>query len=125
MIVTYIGKTFGMVSYGYDFSYGPVDVPETDKFAIKKYLGNRYFHCDHVDNFGPAPSVKPAPAQVTPTPPAPEISIGVFKQKEDGNPYSRPEKVFTGSDEAYLMDQANCWMTEKEIDHEDRIVVVK
>jgi hypothetical protein len=126
MEVTYLGNAKNMISYGYDFSDGPVDVPETDTFAIKKYLGNRHFYCDHVDNFGLAPSAKVAP--IPPGPEAPEdvrVVIGVFKKKEDGKPYSRPEKVFTGSDEDWLKKEAAEWMAEKEINPDDRLIMVK
>lgn len=132
MIVTYLGDKENMVSYGYDFSNGPVDVPETDEFSTRKYLGNMYFHCDHVDNYaGPEKSVEAmeddahkiaeAIEQNIPK----EISIGVFKKQKDGTPYSRPQKVFTGTDEAELKDKASEWMEEKEINPDDRLIMVK
>jgi hypothetical protein len=118
MEVTYLGNVKNMISYGYDFSSGPVDVPESDKFAIRKYLGNRHFYCDHVDNFGPLPPVMEAPEDA-------RVAIGIFKKKEDGTPYSRPEKVFTGADEDRLKTEAIEWMEEKEINQDDRLIMVK
>jgi len=51
MIVTYLGSKSIMHAHGYDFSEGPVDVPETNAHAIKKFLGNRYFYCDDIKNY--------------------------------------------------------------------------
>ena len=52
MKVTYLGKKDSMVAHGYDFSDRQVvDVPETDKRSTKKFLGNRFFQCEHKDNF--------------------------------------------------------------------------
>lgn len=50
MKVTYLGKKDNMIAHGYDFEDGSADVPETDKRAISKFIGNRYFHCEHPDN---------------------------------------------------------------------------
>ena len=55
----------------------------------------------------------------------PTITVGVFKVKEDGKPYARANKVFTGTDKEALMQQANDWMTEKAINPEERLLMVK
>ena len=49
-LVTYLGKKDEMYAHGYDFSDGPVDVPETAKRAIKKFEGNRFFFVDTKNN---------------------------------------------------------------------------
>ena len=52
MKVTYLGDKEHMFLNGYDFSENKtIDVPDSDKFAINKFKGNMYFHCDCDDNF--------------------------------------------------------------------------
>jgi len=51
MKVTYLGDKVGMCSYGYDFSKGSCEIPESDSHAINKFKGNRYFHCDSTGNY--------------------------------------------------------------------------
>lgn len=43
MLFKYNGDHKKMIVFGYDFSDGPVDVPEEDKHAIIKLAGNSHF----------------------------------------------------------------------------------
>lgn len=196
MKVTYLGMKPDMRAHGYDFSNGKTaNVPETDTNAVKKFLGNRFFHCDHPDNYS-APQyyvynienirlpndsggnarfkrqrgsqkqkgfdtmqqaeawvamngtlnethyikksdegIRPGPV---PTPAATlgdlsvvegvqehSLSLAIFRKKENGKPYSKPDKTFKGTSEADLKETAFAWMKDEGIDPDERILAVR
>ena len=49
----------------------------------------------------------------------------VFKKKSDGEPYSRPAKVFEGDSEEELKEQAEKWIIDEELTRDDYLVMVK
>jgi len=202
MKVTYLGSKNVMIAHGYDFSGGQiVDVPASDTRATRKFIGNRFFYCNHPDNFK-APEfyiyeiqnirlpnddlgnpqfrrtrrsqkkigfatraeaetwirdnngqedkthyIRPAGENIRDLEkeavseenlesmavvdtiegeePVPGITLAVFRKKDNGEPYSKHDKVFHGQDKEELKKDAGLWMLENGIDPVERLLMVR
>ncbi len=119
MLIKYIGDKSEMKNvYGYDFSWrAVVDIPESDTLAIRKLSNNSHFE---VVGEGEATAEPPELEMVKAEEPeskAGSVTFGIFRVKEDGEKYSKPDKVCDTNEEV------DAYLEENGLTRDDRLVM--
>lgn len=106
--------------YGYDFTDGK-EVEITDPFVCGKLSNNSHFDVIAVDNRVVEPTVtttEPEEILVIDTEDNDiNCDYGVFRVKEDGTNYARPDQVFE------TMEECTTYIAEKDFDPESRVIL--
>ena len=130
MKIQYIGDKSEMKNvYGYDFSWrAVVDIPEDDTLVIRKLSNNSHFKVvDEGESASIIAAQTPAPEphepesteEAEPVAKAKAVTYGIFRVKENGEKYSKADKVCDTQEEV------DAYLKESGLTREDRLVLVR
>lgn len=107
--------------YGYDFSGHRVVDVEEGSLAARKLTGNSHFEAveaTHILVPGPIlPDNDGSVVEPVPEAESPDDDFGIFRIKEDGDKYSKPDKVCDS------MEEVDAYLAENGINKEDRLIL--